>query len=149
MRRPAERAFECVVIVRWHPHGSPSLDDEPLLDSTRPSVAGRIVVDDDRREAVETEASGDGDGLVVRALVELGVAHETEHAGPTRDESRSSSSARRGARATATARTRTSAGACGLQPERQAHGDSQTVAERSARYLDTGNEQSIRVIAER
>ena len=92
--------------------------------AARPVVGRGAVVDDDRGEAPEPEPAGELHRLPVAALVELGVAHEADHA-----------------RALAAPRASSAEG--------HADRDRQAVAERAARDLHAGDEHAIGVVAQR
>jgi len=94
-----------------------------LLDTTWPAVRGRRVVDHDHRQPIEPQPPRELNRLEVAALLELGVADQAEDARP--------------------------AVPLRVERERDADRDRQSVAERSARDLDTRNEDTIRVVAER
>ena len=96
---------------------------EAVRDAVGPAVGGAEVVDDDRGQAVEAEAPGERDRLVVGALGELAVAQDADHA-------RSAASLR-------------------AQRERAADGDRQAVAERAARDLDARDQRGVGMVPER
>src|ERR1044072_5862203 len=66
-----ERVLQGVVVAAVDGDRGPALDLEAAGDAAGPAVARRRVVDDDRGQPVQPEPSGERDGLVVAALVEL------------------------------------------------------------------------------
>ena len=119
----AERALERVLVAAVDGLGRPALAAEPRRDATGPAVGGGRVVDGDHRQGVEADPAGEGDRLVVRALVELAVADQAEDA-----------------------RLRP---ALRAQPERDADGERETVPEGAGRDLDAGDQRAVGMVAER
>ena len=122
-RSRGERSLQRPVVAPGDRTRTPPLDGEPALDAAGPPVRGGLVVDDDGGEPVETEPAGERDRLVVRALVQLGVAEQADDARPDH--------------------------ALGAQRDRHAHGYRQAVPERAARDLDPGDQRAVGVMTER
>src|SRR5262245_18279102 len=75
-----ERAVERVMVAAVDGLGRPALYLEPAGDAAGPPEARRAVVDDDRGQPVQPEPAGQGDRLLVAALVELAVADQHDRA---------------------------------------------------------------------
>ena len=110
-----------VVVPTVDVDGVPPLDLESLRDAAGPSVVGAGIVDDDRCQAIEAETSGNGDGFVNGALLELAVTQEHE------DTTRPT-----------------------VDPDSDGHPDTEceTVPERAGGDLHTRNEESIGMVTE-
>src|SRR5699024_455377 len=76
-----ECCVEGVVVTAVNGAGLPSLDLEAGADPAGPTELGGGVVHDDGGEVVEPVSAGDGDGLVVAALVEFSVTDEDDDPG--------------------------------------------------------------------
>ena len=74
-----ERGSDGVVVVSVDLDGRPVLHLEAPGETMRSVVGRRRVVDGDDSEVVEPDGAGEGDGLVVGALVEFGVTDQDVH----------------------------------------------------------------------